>query len=147
MVALVISALLVALLAVGVWLAVRVINRRERWAKWSLATLACLPVLYVVSFGPACWLDSRRKPDAKSVAVSRPLNTLYYPIINLQHRLDNEVGDRILQYAELFAPEDRRAFVAVLAPPGARFGESWLIWYRRDLRPGPWLSATPLPDN
>jgi len=53
-------ALLVASLALAVWLAVRVINRRERWAKWALATLASLPVLYVVSFGPACWLDSRR---------------------------------------------------------------------------------------
>jgi len=71
----------------------------------------------------------------------------YYPVINLQHRLDNEVGDRILWYAELCAPEDRRAHVVVLGPPGARFGESWLVWYRRDLRPGLWLNATPLPDN
>ena len=107
MAALVFSALLVAYVALGVWLAARIINRRERRAKWALATLVSLPVLYVVSFGPACWLDSRRKPEAKSVTVSRPLNMFYFPIINLVHRLDNDVGDRILWYAELFGAEDR----------------------------------------
>jgi len=40
-----------------VWLAVRIFNRRERWAKWTLAGLVLgLPLLYVLSFGPACWL-------------------------------------------------------------------------------------------
>jgi hypothetical protein len=75
------------------------------------------------------------------------LNTFYYPIINLVHRLDNEVGDKILGYAELFGAKDRKAFVAVLGPPGARFGKSWLVWHRRDLTPGGWLNATPLPDD
>ena len=65
MAALIILVLIVAYAAFAAWLAVRIINRRERWAKWALATAASLPVLYAVSFGPACWLDSRRKPDAK----------------------------------------------------------------------------------
>ncbi|HEY3969257.1 MAG TPA: hypothetical protein VGM05_32195 [Planctomycetaceae bacterium] len=29
-------------------------NRRERWAKWTLAGTLCLPVMYVAGFGPAC---------------------------------------------------------------------------------------------
>lgn len=42
-----------------VWLTVRIVNRRERWAKWTLGGLAALPLLYIGSFGPACWLVSR----------------------------------------------------------------------------------------
>jgi hypothetical protein len=39
------SALTVAFAAFCVWLAVRVYNRRERWAKWTLGTTLALPVL------------------------------------------------------------------------------------------------------
>lgn len=46
----------VAFAAFAVWLTVRIINRREKWAKWTGAILATLPVLYVLSFGPVCWL-------------------------------------------------------------------------------------------
>ena len=45
----------VAFAAFCVWLTVRVINRRERWARWTLA-IAIGPLMYVASFGPACWL-------------------------------------------------------------------------------------------
>ena len=50
-------ALAVAFAAFCVWLTVRTVNRRERWAKWTLTTLACVPILYVLSFGPACWVS------------------------------------------------------------------------------------------
>ena len=46
----------VALAALCVWLTVRIVNRRERWAKWTLATVIVMPVLYVLSIGPAAWL-------------------------------------------------------------------------------------------
>jgi hypothetical protein len=45
----------VAFAALCVWLIVRIINRRERWAKWTLAVVVGLPLLYIASFGPACW--------------------------------------------------------------------------------------------
>ncbi len=51
--------LAVAFAAICVWLMVRVVNRRERWAKWALAGAIGLPVLYVASFGPACWMTSQ----------------------------------------------------------------------------------------
>ena len=145
--AFVVSALLAAYAALAVWLAVRIINRRERWAKWALAAAGSLPMLYVVSFGPACWLDSRRKPEAKAVTVSKSLNTFYYPIINMVQRLDNDVSDKILFYAELFAADERQAQIAVLGSPGERTGVTWLIWFRRDLQAGPWLRTTPTPDE
>jgi hypothetical protein len=45
-----------AIAAFCVWLGVRIVNRRERWAKRTLAGIVLgLPLLYVVSFGPACW--------------------------------------------------------------------------------------------
>jgi len=62
-----------------VWLGVRIINRRERWTKWTLAGMVGLPVLYVASFGPACWICSRlrvRDPRVRFVAVPMA----YYPV-------------------------------------------------------------------
>jgi len=50
------QALAVAFAAFCVWLTVRIINRKERWAKWTLVgTVVGVPILYVASFGPACW--------------------------------------------------------------------------------------------
>jgi len=57
--AVVLPALVVTFAALCVWLTVRIINRREQWAKWMLAAMLSLPVLYVASFGPACWITAR----------------------------------------------------------------------------------------
>src|SRR6185369_425653 len=61
-------ALAVAFAAFCVWLTVRVVNRRERWAKRTLAVTLSLPLLYVLSFGPACWLFSSTVPLDSLVA-------------------------------------------------------------------------------
>ena len=51
------SALSVTFAAVCLWLAVRVLNQREKWAKRALlAAVVGVPGSYIVSFGPACWL-------------------------------------------------------------------------------------------
>jgi hypothetical protein len=55
----VVPAVGVVFAAVCIWLGVRIVNRRERWAKWMLAGVVGLPMLYVLSFGPACWIASR----------------------------------------------------------------------------------------
>ena len=70
------STLGVAFAAFCVWLTVRIVNRRERWTKWTLATVVGLPVLYVASFGPACWAVSRTNSGAL------PLAVIYDPILN-----------------------------------------------------------------
>ncbi len=41
-----------------IWLSVRILNRRERWAKWTLATTLSIPVLYMLSFLPLFWLET-----------------------------------------------------------------------------------------
>jgi len=61
----VLPALAVAFAAFCVWLAVRIINRRERWAKWTLAGLFGVPLLYLLSFGPACWATSTANPNGE----------------------------------------------------------------------------------
>jgi hypothetical protein len=53
---LVASAVTVA--AFYVWLAVRIVNRRERWTKWTAAVLA-VPTIYLLSMGPVLWMDLR----------------------------------------------------------------------------------------
>jgi hypothetical protein len=42
-----------------VWLCVRFVNRRERWAKRAVLTLVAMAALYPLSFGPAVWLTGR----------------------------------------------------------------------------------------
>jgi hypothetical protein len=66
-------ALAVAFAAFCVWLTVRIVNRRERWAKWTLAAMFVLPSVYVLSIGPAAWLVSNRHLPKYSLAIYRPL--------------------------------------------------------------------------
>jgi hypothetical protein len=49
-----------AFAAFVVWLAVRIVNRRERWAKRTALLLVIVPTLYVLSIGPFVWLATRR---------------------------------------------------------------------------------------
>ena len=69
----------VAFAALCVWFGVRIINRRERWAKWALAVTLSLPVVYVFGFGPACWLASENK---MSPAVGRAACRFYGPLLS-----------------------------------------------------------------
>jgi hypothetical protein len=63
--------------ALCVWLTVRVVNRRERWAKWTLAALVVvLPLLYVLCFGPWCWFASRNATMAEVPVVYEPMMRL-----------------------------------------------------------------------
>jgi hypothetical protein len=65
-----------AFAALCIWLTVRIINRRERWAKWTLAAAVIgLPMLYVASFGPACWL-TKRDPTT----FDRKAPSFYWPV-------------------------------------------------------------------
>jgi len=72
-------ALAVAATAFCVWLTVRIANRKERWAKWTLAGAVALPVLYVIGFGPACWLASE---DMMSPQVGRAVCRFYGPLLS-----------------------------------------------------------------
>jgi hypothetical protein len=89
----------IAFVATWIWLAVRIINRRERWAKWTLAAMVGVPVLYVASFGPACWITSRTKIGYKTIPVA------YRPILwGMAH---NDKFSKVLRsYTEFMAAPD-----------------------------------------
>ena len=61
-----------------IWLTVRIVNRRERWAKWTLAAVLSLPLLYVASFGPAC-----RMMEEGRLSINSPRWRIYHPLARL----------------------------------------------------------------
>jgi hypothetical protein len=70
-------------------------DQRSIWPS-IITTLVGLPVLYVVSFGPACWLCERLGKGTREVS------TVYWPVIWAGNRLP--LGPRVMsQYARLGA--------------------------------------------
>jgi hypothetical protein len=76
----VLPALAVAFAAFCIWLGVRVYNRRERWAKRTLAGLLSLPVVYLLSMGPACWCVAAPMPADRSTNPTAIVPRIYYPV-------------------------------------------------------------------
>lgn len=98
--ALALSIIGVAVAAFCVWLAVRIVNRRERWAKWTLAGAIGVPVLYCASFGPACWMTCRCgiKGDWLFLA--------YAPFVwTLNSHASDEACNSIIWYSVIGAPD------------------------------------------
>ncbi|MBI3863059.1 MAG: hypothetical protein HY290_14300 [Planctomycetia bacterium] len=78
--------LAVAFAAFCVWLTVRVVNRKERWAKRALAGLVLLAVAsYPLSLGPLGWLLERRLiPDELNL----PIAIFYSPLYDVRERFE-----------------------------------------------------------
>lgn len=73
---LLLATLAVSFAAFCIWLTVRIANRRERWAKWMLAAVVGVPVLYVASFGPACaMIDCQQLELRTAQDIYRPLES------------------------------------------------------------------------
>jgi hypothetical protein len=74
----VLTVLATAFAAFCIWLTVRIVNRRERWAKWTaVGSLIGIPVLYVLSIGPVFWFQSRGMVPA---SVNATLDEFYIPV-------------------------------------------------------------------
>ncbi|HEY3963149.1 MAG TPA: hypothetical protein VGM05_01245 [Planctomycetaceae bacterium] len=87
----------VAFAAFCVWLAVRIMNRRERWAKRLAAIVVGAPVLYALSFGPACWLnDWGLMPD-------RGFGSTYTPLLACAAQ-SSTACDAAVWYGKLLSP-------------------------------------------
>ena len=71
--------LAVAFAAFCVWLTVRIIYRRERWAKWTAVAVVIVFVIYPLSTGPAVWFDSRGMISKERS--NRIFGTLYAPVM------------------------------------------------------------------
>jgi hypothetical protein len=122
-------------------------KRRRPFLFWIVAGIVAYAILYPLSFGPVCWLDSLRQPDAESLAMSRPLNTFYMPILHTEWQLDNSFGDAILRYGDLFAAGGRRLETRVLARPGANRGKRWFVWFGKGAVNPPALNQDDMPDS
>ena len=75
-------------------------ERKKPLWPWIVALLIGLPVLYVASFGPACWISSRAKLTGKWVI------TPYRPIIWLWVIGPEAVGDSVVWYSSIGATDD-----------------------------------------
>ncbi len=87
--------------AVSVWLTVRIVNRRERWAKWTLALVIAAPVLYGASWGPVIWVHDRELLPRSATPI---LDVIYWPLINIATEPESDVGLWLRAYAELWMP-------------------------------------------
>src|SRR5262245_8563350 len=98
--------------AAFIWLTVRVINRRGRWATWTFATMIGVPLLYVLSYGPALWLYLHVLPASSLPCV----NTLYAPLGAMLPR--HWVSKRIwLSYQSLWVDMVQLMDKIAMAPP------------------------------
>jgi hypothetical protein len=123
----ILPALAVAFAAFCVWLAVRIFNRRERWAKrTTVAVVAALPILYLASFGPACWWMAKTVPEfpggprVGSNAAYVP--KAYWPVGWAVERYPS-IRPMIAGYSRLFG-----ARTAVLVPIKGTGAEGTILW-------------------
>lgn len=88
----------VAFAAFCIWLAVRIVNRRERWAKWALIAVISPPVLYIASFGPVCWWASTNRMPGSAMNAAM---TIYQPLIQIALSGDGVFGQALIWWASL----------------------------------------------
>jgi len=74
---------------------------------WIVAVLVGLPVLYVASFGPACWIAARTGGEGM-------LKFGYWPVGRIAYRGPSAIGAVIESYASADLPEGRAIVI-----PGA----------------------------
>ncbi len=85
-----------AFTAFCIWLAVRIVNRREQWTKRAaVVVLAIMLVAYPLSFGPVCW--------GYTLDFAFPLDEVYQPILWCWKLGPIPVSDAIEWYANLGA--------------------------------------------
>lgn len=109
----------VALAALSIWLGVRIFNRRERWAKRTATALLCLPVVYALSFGPACWMTAApRQPGTADEP--RFWMRFYFPIGAVIHRTQSQNAACVRLWVTWGAKQGARVIVPVDAE-----GVSW----------------------
>ena len=92
-------------------------ERKKPIWQWIVLVLIGLPVLYVASFGPLCWMKSRSK-DWK-------ISTFYWPVQTYIVRYCPGGAAAVAWYAKLLVPADSRG---VLVPYYNRDGD--LAWVR-----------------
>jgi hypothetical protein len=115
------------MVAFCIWLTVRIVNRKERWAKrMALALVAILPILYVASFGPACWWMAttiQQVPGGPRIGSNAAYaSRAYWPIGWVSARYPN-LKSMFAWYARLFGARS-----AVLVRVKGSGSEGMILW-------------------
>jgi len=94
------SVLAVAFPSFCVWLGLRILNRRERWAKrLAVGLVAALPI-YPLSLGPVCWWLADPPPDWLGCSpFPKVAPNIYWPIGWVAEHSPVPVLDAIIWYA------------------------------------------------
>lgn len=82
-----------------VWLTVRIVNRRERWTKWTATAAVVLPVLYVASVGPAAWVAQQ---PWRSGGLYWALVAIYHPLDQIDSISPQPIRDALDWYVNLW---------------------------------------------
>jgi|SRR5579872_5150186 len=129
----VLPALAVAFAAICIWLAVRFVNQLDHWTKGrTMAVVIGLPILYLVGFGPVCWMDERTAERLSDSLVSRGygfalMRSVYRPL--LEWVANSRPGsDLILWYAEAGIASDARPGITYCPTADGREEVSHLSW-------------------
>lgn len=100
------------------------------WRFWTASTLGLL-ALYVASFGPACWLDSRRAANKGHSTLSRPLSVLFRPLLFIGCN-NRQIGAAVIGYAQFGAQETVHADIGwVSEGPDFKRYTADLMWSPR----------------
>jgi hypothetical protein len=120
----------VIFVAVLIWLTVRVINRRERRAKWSLAAMLSMPVLYLASWPAMIWLNIHvHHPDALAVLLA----IACYPVgFALNGGAPDWFRDGMISYLLICGGESPSSMTLLAPALGLAFAAfcGWRIVYR-----------------
>jgi hypothetical protein len=84
--------------------------RKQPLWPWIVALLIGLPVLYVASFGPACWIISRARARQWNVLWAAA-NFIYSPVLQVWNH-EGTIPDAIDWYANLGAGPNVNVTVA-----------------------------------
>jgi hypothetical protein len=78
-----------------VWLAVRIVNRRERWAMWMAVAGTCV-FAYPLSAGPLFWINEHWLGESQAVYA------IYQPLIWVAEHGPEWFATLLLTYLSLF---------------------------------------------
>src|SRR5260221_14568098 len=106
----------VAFAAFYIWLAVRIVNRRENSRRmiWIMALAAAVLLSYLLSFGPACRLV------VEGVMPYSYLEAAYQPCIRLAIHGPHALGSPFSWWAEQCGGEEILMEILILEPHGGQ---------------------------
>lgn len=99
------------IVAFGIWLTVRIVNRREKWAI-RLAVTAVAISSYPLSLGPTCWFVEHK------VVASATVAPVYDPLFWLEFRAPASIQHAAMKYAKALGVE--AAYIGVRDTPFLR---------------------------